>query len=191
VQSDRSRFGLPKDRKLVLFAGDMTEPGGAETVAAALERIPDLHGVFAYRDKGSTTADIRSIVESRLGSRAIMLGEVDDFASLVRSVDLQCLPASDLTGKVDFPYVILQSMALGTPVAVGDMAPLNELGDEEDGVLRVSYSPRHLARQIERFLKDADRQTALVAAARKSVESRFSLQNLGKAYAEIYDELSS
>jgi len=191
ARANRARFGIPKDCKAILFAGDMTEPGGAETLAAALERTKDLYGVFAFRDGGSETEDIKARVESRLKSRAIMLGEVDDVASLLRSVDMQCLPASDLTGKLDFPQVVLQSMALGTPVAVGDMAPLNEIGDEPDGVLRISYSPRTLARQIERFLKAEDRRSALVAAARKTVESRFSIAQLGEAYGAIYDELSS
>ena len=190
VRADRARFGLPQNKQIVLFAGDMTEPGGAETIAAALERIPDVHAAFAFRDKGGAIESVKARVTERLGSRAIMLGEVDDFYSLLRSVDLQCLPASDLTGKVDFPYVVLQAMALGTPVAVGDMAPLNELGDESDGVLRVSYSPRELARQLERILKDDERRLELAGAARRTVEARFSLDNLGAAYAALYDELA-
>ncbi len=189
VHADRARFGIPTDKRAILFAGDMIEPGGAETLGAALERMRDVIGVFAYRDKGGQVQEMVERVTSRIGDRAIMLGVVDDLFVLMKSVDLNCLAASDLTGKVDFPYVILESMALGTPVAVGDMSPLNELGSESDGVLRVSYSPRQLSRQLERLLKDETRLAELAERGKKAARERFSLTALGAAYSALYDEL--
>ena len=48
-------------------------------------------------------------------------------AALLQAVDVVAFPVDDLYGKVDLPLVLLEALAVGTPVIVAAGGPLEEL----------------------------------------------------------------
>jgi glycosyltransferase involved in cell wall biosynthesis len=142
---DRARFGLPTGARLVLFAGDLSEGGGAEPLADAVLATPDTVMVLACRPKGAGRAATEARLRARLGARGVFLGVVDSMPTLLASVDVVAMPATSLAGKVDLPLVLLEAMQLGKPVIVTAGGPLVELGRERDGVLVVERRDGALA----------------------------------------------
>ncbi len=175
---DRAGLGLSTGARLVLFAGDLTEGGGAEAVANAVLRTPDSVLVLACRPKGAGFAAREARLMARLGSRAVSLGTVGDMPRLLASVDVVALPATDLHGKVDLPLVLLEAMQQGRPVVVAGGGPLEELAG--DGVAVVEPTPDALA-------------AALVAPPRGDGRARvardYSAVAMADAYERLYDEL--
>lgn len=152
---DRARFGLPDGARLVLFAGDLSEGGGAEPLADAVLSTPDTVLILACRPKGAGRDATEARLRARLGARGVFLGVVDSMPTLLASVDLVAMPATSLAGKVDLPLVLLEAMQLGRPVLVSAGGPLEELGGEGDGVHVVERREGALAAALGRPISGA------------------------------------
>ncbi len=188
----RRAVQLPQEGPIVLFAGDLVPGGGAEVLANAVLQLNSKVSVaFACRDKGEGHESMRRELSARLGRRAHWLGQVDDMPALVGAVDLQCLPATNLWGKMDLPMVLIESLSRGVPVITTQVPPLSELGNQEQGVIHVSPGdPDQLATRIESMLVDKPALLRLSEAARSSAFERFSAQRMVEAYDRLYSELA-
>ncbi len=88
------------------------------------------------------------------------------------------------------PNALLEAMACGRPVlasAVGGM--LDVITDGVDGLL-LPRDDDAWVNALRRLLADADLRTRLGAAARRTVEARFTLLQERKAWTAVYEELS-
>jgi glycosyltransferase involved in cell wall biosynthesis len=89
---------------------------------------------------------------------------------------LPCVVTAD--GDRDaLPTVVLEAMALGTPVVSTDVSGLPEMvEDGRSGRLVPPHDPAALAAAIGELLDDPDRAADLADAARRRVEERFDLR---------------
>ncbi len=177
---NRALFGLPEGVRAVLFAGDLTEHGGADLVADAILQSPDTLAVMACRPKGHGHEARAAALAARLGRRAVWLGEVSDMPTLLASVDVVALPATDLTGKVDLPLVLLEAMQAGRPIVVSDAAALPELGTAEQGVLCVPAHRDAVAAALLEATPD------LGARAQAHVATAFSAHAMARGIEAVY-----
>ncbi len=131
----RRRYGLG-DGPIVLYPGDYEVSSGADTVARATGKLhalrKEISVVFACRPKTPRAAEARAAIEAKLVADGVAsathhLGTVDDMAALLQAVDVVAFPVDDLYGKVDLPLVLLEALAVGTPVIVAAGGPLEEL----------------------------------------------------------------
>jgi phosphatidylinositol alpha-1,6-mannosyltransferase len=168
---------------------------GAERVGNAVARIVERHPtavvVFAYRDK---TADAvrfaaelaKKLERVALPERVRFLRETTDILSLVRTSAALLFPVEELFGKVDIPIILLEAMALGTPVVTCGEGPLADL----EGVERVPPDDAYaLADVALALITDYGRRGRIIDAQSKALESRFSASVVGAAYEGLYDEL--
>ena len=183
ASADRPAFGISLGAQAALFAGDLTEGGGADVFVDAVLACPDTLAVMACRPKGAGHARREAELRKRLGARGVWLGVVPDMASLLASVDVIALPAMDLTGKVDLPLVLLEAMQAGRPVVVTEHGPLRELGGEGDGVLRVAPNAGAVAEGLH-----AATAVGLGVLAQRRVTEAFSAQAMAARYEAIYCE---
>jgi glycosyltransferase involved in cell wall biosynthesis len=188
----RRKLGIDPVQPVVLFAGDLTESGGADHLARAIPRVPDALFVFACRAKGQGHAERQERLASDLGSRALWLGEVADMGSLVATADLHCLPADSLAAKMDLPMVVLESLRSGVPAVVTDAPPMNEMGGSESGVICVPHGDaRALAETLTTLLSDPAQRKTLGQAGQQCVTDRYTATAMVRAYDDLYDELDS
>ena len=186
----RAAFELPRDARVVLFAGDLVPGGGADVLADAVLRVPDVLAVFACRPKGQGHEARRKALAERLGSRARFLGEVDDMGRLVAAADVHCLAATDLHAKMDLPMVVLESLRAAVPVVVAAAPPLSELGGEAEGVIQVAPDdPVALAAALRALFDVPDRRWALGEAGWRHVIRAFDAARMAHEYETLYDEL--
>lgn len=133
----RSRFNLPPDGPLVIYAGNFTEALGALDAVKAFTELAKLHAdahfVLAMRDRrrleaATTVKEQVGRLADGLPERVTMVGEVYGFHDLLGQASLVVFPATDVSGhKLDLPLVLLEAMALGIPIGVYDIRPLEEL----------------------------------------------------------------
>jgi glycosyltransferase involved in cell wall biosynthesis len=188
---------------VVLFPGDPGPRGGARELvrafALAAREAPGARLVLAMRPKtAAAAAEAEALREearaSGLEGRVEVLGEVAGFRARLRSAAIVALPAADLRGKLDYPYVLLEAMALGRPVVVSALPPLVELlalgGGEAPGLSAPVGDVPSLARALVRLLCDPAERRARGAAGAALVRRHLDPRAAAAAYVELYRELA-
>ena len=183
-----SEEGVARCRDLygdyVLFAGDLRPGGGVDSALAAAQHFPKgLNLVLACRAK--TAADherkirIEEQIEAMRSTRVFLLGQIDWIGDLVSAARAQLLPATDLTGKMDWPLVILEGFAAGVPAVTAQDSPMADLVEPSLGVADAGDA-LGLASEVERVLSLDSEQT------RDLYNRRFTPKRLANDYRRVY-----
>lgn len=182
----RDAFGLPQDRRLILFGawGDPRRKG-LDLLSEALRRFALEHGsstdlvVFGMAGR----VDVPGIRSHHLGHIA---GE-ESIALLNSAADVTVVPSTWET----LGFVALESIACATPVVAFDAATgLRDVVEHrETGFLARAFDPEDLARGIAWVIQDPARRDTLGRNARSKAEREFSLERQVRRYMDLYDEL--
>lgn len=104
-----------------------------------------------------------------VGNHVRFTGESSDVESQMRAADVVLVPAGEVT-----PLVLMESMAIGTPVVAARMGSIPDVVvDEESGLLVSPDDPAELADAIRRLIEEAGLAEKLAAGARQRVEEHF------------------
>lgn len=191
------------ERRTVLFAGDLDKDVADRLidVAAAMKKSPDWTLAIATRPKGEGHAAAKARLDETLAKdvasgRVEFLGEVSDMNELFDRAAIQLYLATHARKKVDIPFVLLEGMARGVPVAVVDALPVGELltvAKEHDLQVGLPLSRddfRDSADALPALLQDTTRLQTMGEQARQLIGKRFSAQTMATEYRRHYEELS-
>jgi phosphatidylinositol alpha-1,6-mannosyltransferase len=187
----RQSLDIGPDVPILLYPGDLEVSHGARIAKAAAvviaERHPTAVVVFAYRDKTPVAQGVAGDLLRGLNPKRVrVVREAPDILSLIRTSAAVMFPVDDLYGKVDLPIVLLEAMALGTPIVTYNQGPLADL----DGVEVVSVGdPLALADAAVSLIDDHGRRGRCIEAQRLGVERRHDVTRIVAAYESLYDEL--
>ncbi len=192
----RGRFGLSATSPAVLYAGDLEFSTAARTLAKAIPAVlaqMDATFVFACRPKTPAAAAVLAAIRELLADdeaagRVNFLGNVPDFADLLRCVDVQVLPAETTYAKTDLPLVVLEGLVAGVPAIVGQGTPMDELVDAGAAQGVPPSDPGALAAAITRML-DVNTLARRSSEGRAFALSRHTAQAMASAHMAIYREL--
>jgi glycosyltransferase involved in cell wall biosynthesis len=104
---------------------------------------------------------------------------------------VELLSISDLHIYLTVPFVLswslLNAMACACPVVASDTAPVREaVTHGETGLLAPFHDEEALAGEAVRLLRDRETAASLGAAARRSIEARFGLEQCAGRMRELY-----
>ncbi len=163
------RFGIPPDRRIVLFVGRLDASKNAMLVTEALKILVTqgdaVHGLFVGtgRDADRITA--------LLGDDATLTGVLPhgDMPPIFASADLLAFPAQFET----WGNVVIEAKASGLPVlvAAGQATTRHVAKNGIDGLVVADQTSATWARAISRLLADDAARTAMGRAARTWVQS--------------------
>lgn len=191
-------YGDPSERQpLVLGVGRFVEKKGfaylIEACAEILERLPgarcEIIGVGVLEEELKAQVD-------RLGlGRSVTLpgpqpqGEVRARLRQASVLAAPCVVAAD--GDRDgLPTVLLEAMALGTPVVSTDVTGIPEV--LEDGVTGLTVPQKDssaLAAACVRLLEDAGLRRKLAVNARRQIEERFDIRRNSSELRDLFDRI--
>jgi glycosyltransferase involved in cell wall biosynthesis len=189
----RARLGLPPDRAIVLFAGQIIERKGVADLLRAWSLVgteatgraelvlagEDLAGGGEYRRAMERLA-------AELGCAARFVGFQPDVGAWQLAADVAVVPS----WVEPLGLVVLEAMARGVPVigcAVGGIPELIDPG--QTGILIPPRSPEPLAAALRCLLADASLRQQLGAHGRQRCEERFSLAAHVRGVVREYDEV--
>ncbi len=118
----RRRWGLPEDKALTLFCGELTRLGSLGimlfTAPAVLAASRDLRQLFACPTRSPQDLVPRKKTQQRLRADGLehsitILGDVSELHTLLAACDMLFYPVSTMTGKFDTPLTVLGAMAKG------------------------------------------------------------------------------
>jgi len=183
---DRAALGLPKDRFLALFAGDMRTPRkNLDTVLAAIRAIPAIHLVIAGDlTRNPYPAKVRQM---GLADRVTFLGFRSDVADVMRAVDAFVYPAR----YEPLGLVVLEALASGLPVLTAATTGASALVDHNCGlVLQDPNDAKTLERFLERLIADPPLRRRMGEAARQRALTH-TWRHMADEYTEMYERIAA
>jgi glycosyltransferase involved in cell wall biosynthesis len=178
----------------ILFVGHDDPEGGLQTAiagaAVAASHGTDVELLLALRTRpprgAATAASAARAAAARAGlDRVDVHGEGADVQGLLRRASVLVLPGTRLHGKADIPIVVLEALASGRPVVLGDLPEFVALGDAVERV--PAGDADSLAAAIRRV---ADPEPARRAAGRRLVEERYSERAMAARYLDLYRQVA-
>jgi len=188
----KTKDGIPKHEKILLFVGSLVEGKGIKTLLNSFEKVikkyPDTGLVIV--GKGPQEKNIRKRAKnSGYLDKLYMTGYIDNsnrLAKIYSFSDLFVFPSKAET----FGRVVLESMAAGTPCLVSDIGVLMDVIDQGSvGLYGEVNNPISFASKILDFFE-------MNEIERKSMENKvveyakgYSWGDVARQMEEIYDEL--
>ncbi len=175
----------------ILFAGRLEDEKRVELLIQAYHGLviddPSYPLDLVIMGGGSRAAALETAARAGAGAgRTRFLGArpYDDSLALIRGASILVLPSGRSEGC---PNVVLEAMALGTPVVAADDGPMAELITHRvNGELFPSGDAVALEARLRRLTADPLARPRYVAAGREYLERRHRLDRIGDRYEELY-----
>ena len=188
----RKRSTIDRRDGLIVAVGRLTEMKGFDVLLEACALIGnsfqfDCHIV----GEGPLRPKLEELIARlNLSDTVRLCGVMDaeDVQQLVAQANLFVAPSvwSDVDGQDGIPLVLMEAMALGTPVVASDISGIPELvTDEISGLLAAPESARELADQMLRILQDPDFAAQLADKGRTVIESEFNIEKNAAMLLEV------
>ncbi len=186
--SARSILGLPKDKKLVLFAEgswNTDRRKGFHLLAEALKKLeseidPDEYQLVVF---GKSSGDSSFSMETHY------LGKLNDEISVAlvyAAADVFVAPSIE----ENLANTVLESLACGTPVVAFDIGGMPDMiSHESNGYLAPGFDAQSLAQGIRWVVEDDARWKHLSARARATVLDSYTLQQSASRYLDLYQDI--
>lgn len=188
----RPRFGIPRDRPVVLFCGRLERRKGIDLcpeIAAAILERHEVAFVFAGRDPHRFADRILLpwVNARRLRGSIHHVGQLDPVGirSALCQSDIVLIPSR----WESCPYSCLEAMAASRAIVCSDQGSLPELiRDDSDGLLARDGNPGSYISQLERLLADRGLRERLGENARRTVAASFTDLGMAEASVRYYRE---
>jgi len=187
----RDRFGIPKDRPMIFFAGRLEPRKGIHTmkdVAAAVLKKHKAAFVFAGQDLFQyAEREMKPFLAAQpLQGSVHFLGKLDleEVGSCLRQTDVFVIPSL----WENCPYACLEAMAAARAIVASDAGGLPELiRDGDNGLVVKVEDVAGFCVAIERLLEDPALRERLGRAARRAVEASYTAGKIAAKSAAFYE----
>ncbi len=183
---DRSAYGLPDNRLVLAFAGDMTTGRkNLDTVLAALQLLPNVHLAVI----GSTDKNPYPAIAAKMGlaDRVSFLGFRRDVPEIFRCCDAFVFPSR----YEPFGLVVLEALASGIPVISARTTGASDVVTPECGIIIDNPNDvAALAEAIGTMERDRAKLQRMKGAARE-VAMQYSWDRVADRFEQLYREAAA
>lgn len=169
----------------LLYLGRLNWKKGLDRLIRALALLPQARLVIAGNDEEELRPRLeRLAVETGVADRIRFTGPVEGASKwrLLCTADLLALPSL----SENFGLVVLEALAVGTPVVVTPEVGAAEIVRAHDLGLVAPGEPAPLATALQTLLDDAERRQAAGLRGRQLVRERYGWPAIARQMAGIY-----
>jgi glycosyltransferase involved in cell wall biosynthesis len=189
VLEAKAKQGYPANRLLIGGVGRLSAEKGFDILIRAVDSLikRGLDVGLWIIGEGNECATLQKLIdELGQGDRMRLVGYRRDTADLYQAMDLFCLSSL----REGLPNVLLEAMALETPVVATRIAGVPRLVQhEQSGLLVEPNNESALTEALERMLRDQALRLSLARQARRTIETRYSFQGRMDKVRALYDRL--
>lgn len=174
---------LGQQPPIILSIGSLVEKKGFDVLINACALLKRSGLIFTCRiiGKGKERPHLEKLVRDFGLKKIVQLPGAMDFQLVKQELakaTIFIMPSKPTQGDQDgLPTVLIESMAMGTPVVSTRLAGIPDLvKDGETGLLAAPGDPESLAECMAQLLRDPDLQQRLALAGRRLVEQKFDLR---------------
>ena len=190
IEVDRAQklkeLGLPEDSKVVGIVASLTEAKDHVTLLRAFSRVLESVPAAQLLVAGQGPLKDQIIAETEslgIEEHVHFLGVRRDIPELLQLFDIFTL-SSLIEG---LPISLLEAMASSCPIVATRIPGVDELVDENSGILVPHSNPEELAAALSRVLLDDELARDLGNGGRQRILDEFSFEGMIQAYISCYD----
>lgn len=195
-EESRRQLGLPLQSRIVIYHGRIDiYKKGLDLLLTAWEQIcagpAGRDALLLIIGSGHDDAEFRQRLEMLALSSIRWIDRYETDRTIMRrylsAADLYVLPSR----REGFPVAPLEAMACGLPVVGSDipvMWNIIEHGSASGGLIVPREDPCALADTIQRLVDSPDLRLELGRRARRNVETRFSIESVGRQLDEMLSQ---
>lgn len=193
IDVDEFRFtSLEKRKKTILFVGRLRQKKGIHVLLKSFEELINKYPDYTLNVIGSgEEKNTLKLKYEHLLDNIKFLGEMshDKVINHMAQASIFCLPSltADNGDSEGLPIVLLEAMALGTPVVSTYHAGIPEaIIDGQNGLLAKENNINELTKKLDTLIQSSELRELYAKNARKTVEEKFSLRKQNQKLEEIY-----
>lgn len=192
----KASVGIPPQRFLVLFAGQLFEGKGVFDLLQAAEiltkklKISEMpYIVFAGKARsGEIKSRIKEFIASAgLNPHVLLAGHQENIREWMQAADCLVLPSHE--GTEGMGRVVFEAMACGCPPIGTDISGINEAITESSGLLIPQRNRRRLAEAILNLRLNKHLWQQLSTGGRNRAEEHFDIRKHAQNVMDFYDEV--
>lgn len=185
----KRQLGVNPDRLLIGAIGRLSAEKSFPTIIRVVERLvrEGQNVELIIVGEGDQRAPLETLIDQlRLADHVRLLGHRSDLIGLYEAMDVFVLSSL----REGLPNVLLEAMAMEVPVIATRIAGIPRLIEHEtNGLLVAPEDIEGLTHSLRHLLDDADRRRTLAAAARRTIEERYSFTVRMAKVRAVYDSL--
>ncbi|HPC94599.1 MAG TPA: glycosyltransferase [Sedimentisphaerales bacterium] len=188
----RRQWDIPPGSPLVGIVGNLNPfKGHGDFLRAAAQikkQVPDARFIIVGRRLTTAPGYWERLQQltAALGLEhdVIFTGFRDDIPSILAALDVFVLASI----RESCPNAVLEAMAMKVPVVATDVGAVSELvADGRTGTIVPPHSPEAIAAAVlEHLARTPDQTEAMTSAARRRVQTEFSLDRIAQRQQELY-----
>jgi glycosyltransferase involved in cell wall biosynthesis len=191
VAEAKRQLGLNAERFLIGAAGRLSPEKGFDLLVRAVDKLrrEGTDASLVIIGEGDQRAALQALI-TQLGEQEHirLLGHRSNMRDWFQAMDVFVLSSL----REGLPNVVLEAMALETPVVAARIAGIPRLiQNGENGILVNVSEVEGLAHSLKELANDGERRVALGRAGRSTVQSRFSFADRMRKVQTLYDSLLS
>lgn len=192
------KLNITDGQKVVLYAGNYylgCNHELTEIILRLTRKDRNLKFIMACRigvpQDINDRARLQTVLQKEgVADQVIFLQHVESMAQIHEIADINIFPARSMQGKADIPLVLLESLAMETPVIITDIPPLNEIMKDNIGLQVRPGDAVKLADAIQELLDNDSLRREMGKRGRQMVIREFSLQSYLAQYRALYQKLT-
>jgi len=182
----KTRFGLPKDKKLILFGGIR----GVQNMLKGFDLLVEaLHYLINKDYELVVFGSGNSKISGRIPIPTRFMGYIDsekNLAELYSAMDVVVVPSRQEV----FGQTASEALSCGVPVVAFPVGGLTDIvTHKKNGYMAEPFKPEDLATGIEWVLNDTGRYRELSTEARKTALEKFDIRMLSQKTITFYTTL--
>ena len=187
-------LGVPFHVKVVGTIGNLRIVKNHKIFIRALARViqanPEVYGLIVGQSMSSepdTEKEIRKEIQTAgLEKKIILTGHSHNVPGILKRLDAFCL----LSSSEGLPNALLEAMAAGCGVVASRVGGIPELiHDGMNGFLVAPGNIEETAERIQHLLENPAQIRRFGAAAQKTIEERFRIEDKARELAAFYEKL--
>ena len=189
----REQLGLPANKRLFIFTGRIVATKGLPMLLDVWERVvrkyADIHLVLV----GPLTGNFDDCAEQLqafaaahgIGDTLTLTGSKTNVVDYLQASDVYVFP-SEYEG---FSLALTEALACGLPAIATRVGSAEDvITNGENGLLIANKDHGELQAALETLLAQPEQWPRMAAAARRSIEAKFSLATMTDAYLHEFDK---
>lgn len=171
----RNNLSLPKDKKLIVYTGNLYPWKGVYTLADAIKILGEGYEGIFVGGTDNYLKNFSSYVQQRQIHNVQILGykKQDQIVQYLKAADVLVLPNSgkeEISKYYTSPLKLFEYMAAERPIVSSDLPSLREVLDEKTAVLFRPDNERILADAIKNIMSDSSLEVDIVNNAALKVK---------------------
>lgn len=195
----KTKLNIPFDKKIILFAGDITPWKGLDIFLKSVNNISNNYknilciimtkNIYKYEKERREEID-ELIKLNDIEKYIYIIGQYDNIQEIYGISDIVVFPYVTLFSVMDTPLSLLEAMAMGKPVIASNVGSFGEvISPLENGLLVEPNNPNELIDAILYLIENEGVAKRMGPDASKLIEEKFGMEIMVGKLEKVYEEM--